>query len=180
MTTSRFVLRSRLLLWMRQISLFVVMCLNIYTFIYDHSLNSSQDNSNTTNSNHEKGMVYYVSHVLFILALVLILLADDIRNLGKPSILKAWLVVYVIIFLHSAVVYLCTQTWQAIVQLCISVVTLSFAILTAFLDLHTLEVNPPSAEYTCGLISSLSFSYLNPILIVPGMKKESFEFDEVR
>lgn len=54
-----------------------------------------------------------------------------------------------------------------------------FSIIGAVERRPTVLINPPTKEYTAGLLSYLTFSYINKDLVDVGMNKESLELEDV-
>jgi len=53
------------------------------------------------------------------------------------------------------------------------------ATFNAFKDISIKQDNPVPVELTCDLYNYLTFSYLNWVLIIPGMKKVALQLDDV-
>jgi hypothetical protein len=177
----QYVLRPRLTVWLRQILSTALLLVSIYTLVRNCHVGTDvqlkEERSGATGSNEL--LLYYVSHVFFIGAIVSVLLLDDLSNLGKKQIQRAWLPVYWLLFVQCAVVFFCTGTNTALVQTLLSLGASAFAALSAYKDICHPQVNPPTPEYTCGLLDALSFCHINQNIIIPGMQKASFEFDDV-
>jgi len=103
--------------------------------------------------------------------------ADGMNNLAKQDARMSWLCVYATLCALSAINYALTQTDTLLSLFLLSVLTLALGVVCAFVNVSYEQVNPPTAEYTCGLFNYWTFKHLNKVLILPGMKKKSFEFE---
>lgn len=56
---------------------------------------------------------------------------------------------------------------------------LSFHVKSSYFNSFKIVSTAPTAEYTCDLFSYISFAYLTPILIDPGCKKTSIDFEDL-
>jgi hypothetical protein len=180
-SSPQYVLRPRLTVWLRQILSTALLLVSIYTLVRNCHVGTDvqlkEERSGATGSN--KLLLYYISHVFFIGAIVSVLLLDDLSNLSKKHIQRAWLPVYWLLFVQCMAVFFCTGTDTALVQMLLSLGASVFAALSAYTDICYPQVNPPTPEYTCGLLDALSFCHINQNIIIPGMQKASFEFDDV-
>lgn len=163
-------LRPRLFIWFRQIVLSIFLGTYIFVFVMNHK--------NDSDISEQKIVLQYASHILYFVAMTLLMQCDNLSNLGNLKTLQMWLSAYIIIFIMSLLEFLLTDTTTSLVLLVLSFVVCGLATFCAFVDISYPQVNPPTPEYTCGLLSALSFSHINDILIIPGMKKASFEFEE--
>ncbi len=119
--------------------------------------------------------------VCLILALMLAL-AFDMHGvvINSQTLTKFWVVVYFGVLMGSAsecIEY--TPTASSILSTLLSVVIVALEISTTYYPSVTYVDTPPTAEYTSGLFSYVSFSYLNSILMQPGNLKASLEFSDV-
>lgn len=174
-SSGQYTLKPRLVLWMRQMLLTAYWCVNIYAL---WTSTPPEEHSQEHASLLGDRAWYYFAHVAFIVAIAVTLLVDNIDNLYNTVALKAWLVVYTALVLHAIVLYTLASTATACILLVLCVLVLVVAIVCAFVDLSRPQINPPTFEYTCGLLAALAFSHINKVLILPGMKKLSFEFDD--
>lgn len=158
-------LYPRLIIWARQIALVSLLLLNIYQYFIEKHIKYET--------------MQYISNVLYSLDLIFVIVFDNIGNLGDYNCNKSWLIIYSIIFLQSACVYLFLQSWVALAILLLALFIVTTAILNTFLDLHVPQINPVPKEFTCGIFDYLTFSYLNYILIKPGLLKDSLELEDV-
>jgi hypothetical protein len=162
--TKQYFRKPRLLFWIKQASLF--------SYLLLYALSSFQYYG------ENDGSMFYISHGSYWTALLIVLCVDDLLNLANEAALRLWLWVYGIILLHSIINCICNQDGWSILLLLNAAVTLFAAVICYTWSESLAQMRPPTLEYTCGLLSALSFSYLNSILIAPGMKKTAFEFEE--
>jgi hypothetical protein len=177
----QYVLRPRLTVWLRQILTIALLVVSIYTLVRNCHIGSDvqleQKQSGATGINEL--LLYYAAHACFIGAIVSVLFLDDLSNLSKKQTQRAWLPVYWLLSVQCTAVFFCTGTDTALVQTLLSLGASAFAALSAYKDVSYPQVNPPTPEYTCGLLDALSFSHINHNIIIPGMQKASFEFADV-
>eukprot|EP01032_Pedospumella_encystans_P018756 gene18756-21347_t len=167
-------LRPRLLLWLRQLSLAAFTGLFAYSFLHDviearHAYDAESSAPN--------GPAYYAARIVYLFALVGTMYTDGINNLANQDARMSWLCVYATSCALSAINYALTQTDTLLSLFLLSVLTLALGVVCAFVNVSYEQVNPPTAEYTCGLFNYWTFKHLNSVLILPGMKKKSFEFE---
>jgi hypothetical protein len=177
----QYVLRPRLAVWSKQMLTTTLLFVSIYALFCNYRVGTDvklKDEGNGTTKFNDL-LVYYVSHLFFIGAIVSVLLLDDLSNLGKKHIQRAWLPVYWLLFVQCTAVFFCTGTDTALLQMLLSLGVSAFAALSAYQDICHPQVNPPTPEYTCGFLTALSFSHINHNIIIPGMQKASFEFTDV-
>jgi hypothetical protein len=177
----QYVLRPRLTVWLRQIIMTALLFVSIYTLVRNCTIGTDvqlkQKQSGATGINELP--LYYAAHACFIGAIVSVLFLDDLSNVDKKHIQRAWLPVYWLLFVQCMAVFFCTGTNTALVQMLLSLGASAVAALSAYKDVSYPQVNPPTPEYTCGLLDALSFSHINHNIIIPGMQKASFEFNDV-
>jgi hypothetical protein len=166
---------------MRQIFLTAMLATNLFALVHNHNVATDVQLQQEVAgaASYDASLMYFASHAMLLMTLAIMLITDDLSNLGKPSVLRAWMPIYTLIFMYAAAVFFCTGTASSLLQMVFSVLTLAFASVCAYVDLGVPQANPPTPEYTYGLLTSLSFSHLNANLILPGMKKASLEFEDV-
>lgn len=119
---------------------------------------------------------FYATHLLYMMTLLGTAHFDGINNIADQKARKSWLWLYGILCGHSALNYLLSFTDSLFLLFLLSLLTLVLAVVCAVRDDVRSQVVQPTAEYTSSLFRYLTFAYLNPILILPGMKKVSFDF----
>ena len=171
-------LRPRLLLWLRQLALFSFVLVYLYTTVLAPGEQlSSKNNKNDSYLSSETTFVHYGTPVLYILSLLVVIYFDGMNNLAHQSARQSWLLVYAILCGHSVVNFYVSRTASLLALLLLSMLTLIFAVVCSLRDECYDQVNPPTDEYTSNLFDYITFKHLNRVLIIPGMKKASFEFE---
>lgn len=170
----RYMLKPRLILWIRQILLCTYFFVALYAFLNTPVAEDEKDQKAWLN----RSGWFFISNLSYLLAIAVIIYLDNIGNLCNVSALKAWLAAYTMLLLHAVISYAFSNTITTCILLVLSALVLVAASVCAFVDLSIPQINPPTFEYTCGLFDTLSFSHINKVLIIPGMKKVSFEFDD--
>ncbi|KAJ1427016.1 hypothetical protein B484DRAFT_79172, partial [Ochromonadaceae sp. CCMP2298] len=160
-----YLLRYRTSLWLRQLLQCALIVSNAYNAIKHLS--------------DGDGVASNFGRVLFVLAMLLVLLADEVRNLGHWRRQRAWLPAYTVILLQTVAVFAASRTHYALFEVVLASGVVVTAVLSAAVDAHRAQKLQPPAEYTCGLFSSWTFGYLNRVLISPSMQKESLELEDV-
>jgi hypothetical protein len=167
-----FMLRRRFLFWMKQVFLLINVTISTCVFIVFLSDSMYVPMHQTT--------LGIMSSVLFIMALCAVLYLDSIDNLSFMRRKLMWMVSYLIVTIYSTITYMCAPTyWHTLLILMSSVLSLVFAILCAVLDVKTMQIHPPNAEYTCGLFEYLTFSYLNKELIQLARERKILDYSDV-
>ncbi len=120
-----------------------------------------------------------VARCIFLLSIVCVLRIDGIDNLAHMKRKLAWIVSYLIAAIYAAIAYVAFPEWLTFVSFFCTIVSFMFAILCAVFDIKAMQINPPTAEYSCGLFEYLTFSYLNPILIQLARQKKVLDFEDI-
>ena len=181
MLSESYVLRPRLMLWLRQLSLSGLILLNLFVLCFDGQIGTdlqlNEERAGAVTGTEQ--LLYITSHLIFLGALCVLTFLDDLTNLPKKRLQQAWFPAYVIMFMQILVVFFCTGTTSSLLQLIMAVGVLTFGACCAFIDIAYPQVNPPTPEYTCGIFMSLTFSHINANIIFPTMKKIAMEFEDV-
>lgn len=154
---------SRKVVWLKHVVLFaaIIICL-VHIFYLPKPLSE----------------VACAAWLLQIVSLVLFVYLDDVRIIGT-GYQKKFLYVYFLLTLLGAIEFVWQQTNLSLSLLLCYAVVLGASIFVSFFNFYKLQANIPTPEYTSNLLTYLSFSYLNAILIKPNMKKEAMEFEDV-
>ena len=142
------VLRHRTYIWIRQISFSFIIGLSIGIAIINNEVS--------------------LHSIISMCTLSLFLAIDGINHIHSPPIKKRWCLPYALSLLY----YICRATQSAPIDLIIlSVYILGFLFTVVEVvrpRISVLKFEPP-LEFTCDLLSYVSFSYLTPILITPAL-----------
>lgn len=93
---------------------------------------------------------------------------------------RSWLPIYAVNFLYSIVAAYQKSGEDFTMPICItSSAAMFFALLYSFYNPDLAQYHPPTDEYTSRLLSYLSFSYLNKLLIQPGLRKDALDMSDV-
>ena len=163
----------RLYTWLRQIWIFCSFVL-IVTEI-------------SSSCNEAVAVTCYVSswQLVTISAIYVIsLLGDSLDRRASISwkLIILWVPVYVVNALYLLVSTIGDQNARSSVRVGGTIFAVGgaiFSIIAAAQRRPTVLINPPTKEYTAGLLSYLTFSYINKELIDRGMNKESLELEDV-
>lgn len=115
---------------------------------------------------------------LHISGLVSLLWLDGVQVIGT-SYQKKVLVVYAYLSILGGIDYFLAPTLLSLALFASTLSVLALSIFICFCNPSALQANPPTAEATANLWPYISFSYLNPVLIRPSMKKTALEFEDV-
>ncbi len=120
-----------------------------------------------------------VTTIIMVLSLSTILYMDSVANLPYMKRKLMWVVPYIVVCVYSGIQYVAWPEWLTFILLMCSLLALAFALLCAALDLKAMQINPPNAEYSCELLSYVTFSYLNETLIKVARLKKVLQFEDV-
>lgn len=167
-TTLDYYFHTRLIGWFIQISVMILSVLHAYNMYLQYQ-------------QHVRHPISYIMNTLYFIDLFVIILIGDINHhdLQATNTTRSWLSVFAIIFMHNACFYLFLQSWLELSMLFISFFLIMLATFNAFNDISIKQDNPVPIELTCDLYNYLTFSYLNKVLIRPGMQKAALELDDV-
>ena len=167
-TTLNYHFHTRLIGWFIQISVMILSILHAYNMYLQYQ-------------QHVRHPISHMMNILYLIDLFIIIFIGDINHhdLQVTNTTRSWLSVYAIIFMHNACFYLFLQSWLELSMLFTSCILIMFATFNAFNDISIKQDNPVPIELTCDLYNYLTFSYLNKVLIRPGMQKAALELDDV-
>ena len=93
---------------------------------------------------------------------------------------RSWLPIYAFNFVYSIVsAYQEGGEYLTMPIAVTSSAALFFALMYTFFNPDLPQYYRPTEEYTSGLLSYLSFSYLNKLLIQPGVRKDALDMNDV-
>jgi len=167
-TTLNYHFHTRLIGWFIQISVMILSILHAYNMYLQYQ-------------QHVRHPISHMMNILYLIDLFIIIFIGDINHhdLHVTNTTRSWLSVYAIIFMHNACFYLFLQSWLELSMLFTSCILIMLATFNAFNDISIKQDNPVPIELTCDLYNYLTFSYLNKVLIRPGMQKAALELDDV-
>eukprot|EP01031_Cornospumella_fuschlensis_P029394 gene29394-35482_t len=122
--------------------------------------------------------VSYTAWFAQILTFIFLVYLDDVKIIGT-GYQRKFLYVYFLLTLLGAIEFVWQQTTLSLSLFLCYAIVLGASIFVSFFNFYKLLSNPPTPEYTSNLLTYVSFSYLNKILIKPNMKKEAMEFEDV-
>jgi len=167
-TTLNYHFHTRLIGWFIQIFVMILTVLHAYNMYLQYQ-------------QHVRHPISYMMNILYFIDLFIIIFIGDINHhdLQATNTTRSWLSVYAIIFMHNACFYLFLQSWLELSMLFISFILIMLATFNAFNDISIKQDNAVPIELSCDLYNYLTFSYLNKVLIRPGMQKAALELDDV-
>lgn len=104
---------------------------------------------------------------------------DNISSISNCQKQRTWLSVYVFNVIYAVFADTLLGNYLSFPILITSSVALLFSILSSYFNPSIAQENPLTREYLCGLFDYITFSYLNKLLIQPGLKKEALEMGDV-
>lgn len=130
--------------------------------------------------------LYWV-HLFAVVSVCTVLLMDTDMSSGSQINVtvttakqRSWLPIYAVNFFYAIVAAYQKAGEDLTMPISItSSAALVFALLYSFYNPDLAQYNPPTDEYTSTLLSYLSFSYLNTLLIQPGLRKDALDLSDV-
>ena len=127
-------------------------------------------------------LTFEVSHIFSIQILIpfstLIAILLDNHHISDSKIkVRCWLSLYFLLFMYT--VYCFKYNWISVLSCLCSVLILILSSIRSFFPLEEYHRNPPNPEYTCNLLSYLSFTFLNDILIQPALQSNQLNMDDI-
>lgn len=178
-----YTLRPRFKIWMRQVC---------FAAILVSTLVSLQSRSKLDSKSIIQELISHPNVPIICFSFMLSLSFDSINNISSNRAKKSWLVVYCLMLPYFVIS--CAQNidfsrhheaigWTYIsfhssLQLVLLITAVMFTTAEVFATQHVVMKSQPTTEFTCGLLSYLTHSYLNKILIDP-MQHKVMEFEDV-
>lgn len=116
---------------------------------------------------------------LTIISYFLALRYDSLHNLKRKNNSMAWLLFYISSAVFHGVDYLLHERIARVIAFVLMAGAVAANIMTLVAPIYTLQLFPPSAEFTCDLFSFITFSYINDNLIKLGRAKESIDYEDI-
>ena len=171
-------LRPRMLVWARQCILCALACMHGYYSIVQKLLDQQYFEICVASD------LVFVCSIIFAMWIdgVSLLCFDSVWGIMLRNILPFYALICVYATMHlvgsgCGSVAHCMVSTNA-VELYLSLVTFAIAIFAVLKDLTEFQSVKATKEFTCGLVSYLSFTYISAELVNPSMKKDALEFEE--
>ena len=127
-------------------------------------------------------LTFEVTHIFSIQILVpfstLMAIIFDNYHISESKLkVRCWLALYFLLFIYT-LSYL-QKTWYSILSCICSISICVLSILRSVYPFQEYHQNPPNAEYTCNLLSYISFTFLNEILVQPAVQSKQLEMENI-
>ena len=127
-------------------------------------------------------LTFEVTHIFSIQILIpfstLMAIIFDNYHMSESKLkVRCWLALYFLLLIYT--LWYLQNTWYSILSCICSICILILSILRSTFPFQEYHQNPPNAEYTCNLLSYLSFTFLNENLVQPAVQSKQLEMKNI-